>query len=130
MNITHNGVICSFLFFFNDTATTEIYTSVNTLSLHDALPISGTPVVEGAHGVHRLRLGEPADELGDPLVLRRFGALLARREQRERGDHGGEGDAPCRADPEDDRVRSHEPAHDAARAGWRRATELRHHPRF
>src|SRR5881628_2205187 len=32
-------------FFFNDTATTEIYTSVNTLSLHDALPISpsGSP---------------------------------------------------------------------------------------
>src|SRR5213594_5147068 len=29
--------------FFNDTATTEIYTSVHTLSLHDALPIcSGT----------------------------------------------------------------------------------------
>src|SRR5258708_33551406 len=27
---------CSFVFFFNDTATTEIY----TLSLHDALPIS------------------------------------------------------------------------------------------
>src|SRR5258708_32147569 len=29
----------SILFFFNDTATTEIY----TLSLHDALPISGEP---------------------------------------------------------------------------------------
>src|SRR2546427_5932487 len=28
---------CSFFFFFNDTATTEIY----TLSLHDALPICG-----------------------------------------------------------------------------------------
>src|SRR2546426_7718711 len=28
--------MCVFLFFFNDTATTEIY----TLSLHDALPIS------------------------------------------------------------------------------------------
>src|SRR2546430_15070173 len=28
-----------YFFFFNDTATTEIY----TLSLHDALPISGTP---------------------------------------------------------------------------------------
>ena len=27
--------MCSFFFFFNDTATTEIY----TLSLHDALPI-------------------------------------------------------------------------------------------
>src|SRR5216110_3182262 len=28
--------------FFNDTATTEIYTSSHTLSLHDALPICGT----------------------------------------------------------------------------------------
>src|SRR5213594_2294508 len=28
------------IFFFNDTANTEIYTSVHTLSLHDALPIS------------------------------------------------------------------------------------------
>src|SRR3989304_3754577 len=33
---------CSFFFFFNDTATTEIY----TLSLHDALPISIPP---GSH---------------------------------------------------------------------------------
>src|SRR6266540_2926605 len=31
-----NASACSFFFFFNDTATTEIY----TLSLHDALPIS------------------------------------------------------------------------------------------
>src|SRR6267143_7330312 len=30
--------LCSFFFFFNDTATTEIY----TLSLHDALPISSS----------------------------------------------------------------------------------------
>src|SRR5213595_4363353 len=29
-----------FFFFFNDTATTEIYTTEDTLSLHDALPIS------------------------------------------------------------------------------------------
>src|SRR5213594_5278786 len=36
-------VMCLFFFFFfNDTATTEIYTSVHTLSLHDALPI-GSP---------------------------------------------------------------------------------------
>src|SRR6056300_850013 len=27
------------IFFFNDTSTTEIYTNLNTLSLHDALPI-------------------------------------------------------------------------------------------
>src|SRR5213594_4673418 len=33
-------MIFSIFFFFNDTATTEIYTSVHTLSLHDALPIS------------------------------------------------------------------------------------------
>src|SRR3546814_20201670 len=31
-----------FRFFFNDTATTEIYTYGHTLSLHDALPISAT----------------------------------------------------------------------------------------
>src|SRR3712207_9092024 len=32
---TDTKIICSFCFFFNDTATTEIY----TLPLHDALPI-------------------------------------------------------------------------------------------
>src|SRR3546814_20631997 len=33
-------VVCTFkFFFFNDTATTEIYTYGHTLSLHDALPI-------------------------------------------------------------------------------------------
>src|SRR6056300_2117046 len=36
-DITHNTFI---VFFFNDTATTEIYPNLNTLSLHDALPIS------------------------------------------------------------------------------------------
>src|SRR5689334_24484690 len=35
-------------FFFNDTATTEIY----TLSLHDALPISAAP---GPYSTHRIR---------------------------------------------------------------------------
>ena len=37
-----------FFFFFNDTATTEIY----TLSLHDALPISKVPYLEigGSNG--------------------------------------------------------------------------------
>src|SRR6184192_2862300 len=40
MNLTDNGLIFFFFFFFfNDTATTEIYTSIDTLSLHDALPI-------------------------------------------------------------------------------------------
>src|SRR5438309_8377958 len=34
-----SGPICCLIFFFNDPATTEIY----TLSLHDALPISSPP---------------------------------------------------------------------------------------
>src|SRR5256885_3010415 len=41
-------LIVSFLFFFNDTATTEIY----TLSLHDALPIS-----RGSGGAGEARQG-------------------------------------------------------------------------
>src|SRR3712207_7012460 len=40
--------MCVRIFFFNDTATTEIY----TLSLHDALPISGT-----RHAYHALTYG-------------------------------------------------------------------------
>src|SRR3712207_8769822 len=39
-----------FVFFFNDTATTEIY----TLSLHDALPISRSERLERQEPVHRL----------------------------------------------------------------------------
>src|SRR3546814_12727347 len=33
-------LVSLYSFFFNDTATTEIYTYWHTLSLHDALPIS------------------------------------------------------------------------------------------
>ena len=40
----------SSIFFFNDTATTEIYTTANTLSLHDALPISHVHVRRAPHG--------------------------------------------------------------------------------
>src|SRR6059036_1236424 len=40
-------------FFFNDTPTTELYTTYDTLSLHDALPI--------LHGVARRRV-EGADD--------------------------------------------------------------------
>src|SRR2546426_3343041 len=38
--------LCYFFFFFNDTATTEIY----TLSLHDALPISEGDAVDSIIG--------------------------------------------------------------------------------
>src|SRR3712207_7119129 len=54
---------CFFLFFFNDTATTEIY----TLSLHDALPISarvGAGAVRGRPAPVRGLQGELPAELG------------------------------------------------------------------
>src|ERR1043166_10244424 len=56
--------LCYFFFFFNDTATTEIY----TLSLHDALPIyvrrdGGSPRGPlGSHG-HLFRSEEHTSEL-------------------------------------------------------------------
>src|SRR3712207_7859992 len=57
---------CRFVFFFNDTATTEIY----TLSLHDALPISGHAHRDGVHRVPR-RLA-PARHRGRPAAAARM----------------------------------------------------------
>src|SRR3712207_8380111 len=51
-------IVC---FFFNDTATTEIY----TLALHDALPISGAPAALRTSG--RSRAGLPPAERGGSL---------------------------------------------------------------
>src|SRR3546814_20678468 len=39
--LSRYSMLYIFVFFFNDTATTEIYTYWHTLSLHDALPICG-----------------------------------------------------------------------------------------
>src|SRR6202166_5456123 len=63
----------SLLFFFNDTATTEIY----TLSLHDALPISCSPATPTAgrsvcpSSAHSscLRSEEHTSELQSPFYL-------------------------------------------------------------
>src|SRR3712207_9025116 len=71
-------------FFFNDTATTEIY----TLSLHDALPIWGPRRGEGAdHQPARrlrthLRLGQK--RLGDPPERGRSHGALRLQQQRRR----------------------------------------------
>src|SRR6059036_3431873 len=77
MRLGHSLSVFAAFFFFNDTATTEIYTTYDTLSLHDALPISGrlaalhgrseverAPVDFPANRRHRLvsSLGAPADE--------------------------------------------------------------------
>src|SRR2546422_11079420 len=52
----------SIFFFFNDTATTEIY----TLSLHDALPISDDPRLPRAHRARgRLQAGRRDSERQD-----------------------------------------------------------------
>src|SRR2546430_12931951 len=52
--------VLAFFFFFNDTATTEIY----TLSLHDALPISwSSKSIDGFTSSEiRVRAGEMSDE--------------------------------------------------------------------
>src|SRR3712207_8537245 len=68
--------------FFNDTATTEIY----TLSLHDALPISRARTT--------LRDQAPAAAAGGPSPPRRTGRATAR---------AGRGSCPCRASSSRDR---------------------------
>src|SRR2546426_6293377 len=53
----------SFFFFFNDTATTEIY----TLSLHDALPISiRPPLPPASHGATRSAVRGPGTVAARP----------------------------------------------------------------
>src|SRR2546425_5172888 len=71
LSVCTDVVVCSFFFFFNDTATTEIY----TLSLHDALPIcsprcAGSPApsspagsVGGPTRAARVRSEEHTSEL-------------------------------------------------------------------
>src|SRR5256712_13347296 len=62
-----------FVFFFNDTATTEIY----TLSLHDALPISAVAEVVDVVGVAAAlaQLDQVADDR-DEVVLREDRVVL------------------------------------------------------
>src|SRR2546425_8102257 len=72
-----------FFFFFNDTATTEIY----TLSLHDALPISASRVA-GRSDELDLRRQSPADRV-DGESDRRRARGNARRADRVRGVRAG-----------------------------------------
>src|SRR6266581_1263910 len=66
------GFLCGLSFFFNDTATTEIY----TLSLHDALPISWSSIgLEDAGQIAKIRIDprdrseEHTSELQSPVHL-------------------------------------------------------------
>src|SRR2546426_7669282 len=103
-----SSLSCAFFFFFNDTATTEIY----TLSLHDALPISGGPRVgppvdcapqERSQYLAALEAGgshsRGRQERGRPWKpVRRMDDHVAGRErQRYSGrDHDSRGNPQCR----------------------------------
>src|SRR2546422_7440166 len=92
-------VVRFFFFFFNDTATTEIY----TLSLHDALPISRLVLLQVhadqhlARGAEVLHLGLEAgavERLADALDVGR--ALVADLDQRAAGELDREVEAAVR----------------------------------
>src|SRR2546422_7251368 len=85
-----------FFFFFNDTATTEIY----TLSLHDALPISRRPRQLGrdhgaatGRGCHARKLGRDVRSQPPGVLLRGAGgdppsARVDRKSTRLNSSHG------------------------------------------
>src|SRR5256885_9248446 len=82
---------CSFFFFFNDTATTEIY----TLSLHDALPISRDRETERGEPAERRpeRSGDLAVDL--LVVADRRKAHRGRGDVRRSEEHTSELQSPC-----------------------------------
>src|SRR5881398_2549809 len=80
-------------FFFNDTATTEIYTLSDTLSLHDALPICRGAARHSAAALHAPHYADHqrGPPLGEPRVRDR--AAVRAHQVRGRGldgDAGGE----------------------------------------
>src|SRR3989449_6317002 len=80
--------LCHF-FFFNDTATTEIY----TLSLHDALPISGGVALAPVVRLGSVRLGRtPLDgrgvAVGRCAGSRQHGGKIDRKSTRLNSSHG------------------------------------------
>src|SRR3546814_20483671 len=60
--------------FFNDTATTEIYTYLHTLSLHDALPISLCAEALARSGIGALGLID-LDHIAESNINRQLHAL-------------------------------------------------------
>src|SRR5213595_4276451 len=76
-------------FFFNDTAPTEIYTTEDTLSLHDALPISGAaprggPAARSPPPLSRPRSEEHTSELQSPSVISYAVFCLKKKKMRMR----------------------------------------------
>src|SRR3546814_12527309 len=78
-------IVCLVSFFFNDTATTEIYTYGHTLALHDALPI--WPAC----------FRQKTDDADRPRAKRRAKPRLARFLHLIGQANRTEGDQPCPA---------------------------------
>src|SRR3546814_3084271 len=74
--VSHSIII---LFFFNDTATTEIYTYLHTLSLHDALPISSARQGRQVRSIQPVR--QMAARRRQCPVFRRLGEISRRSEE-------------------------------------------------
>src|ERR1043165_9634146 len=92
----HSNSVCTFWFFFNDTATTEIY----TLSLHDALPISRAAAglgpghaPRGGGAAHLRSVDARAPPPGARAVAGRLGPI---RGEPARGRGAGGGGHPSR----------------------------------
>src|SRR2546422_10769523 len=78
---------CAFFFFFNDTATTEIY----TLSLHDALPISRVQRRTPRRGVPSVRRADARgrrDRGDEPHRRDDAGGARDRKSTRLNSSHG------------------------------------------
>src|SRR2546426_8909029 len=75
-----------FFFFFNDTATTEIY----TLALHDALPISREHLVQGVTDEQDVDAARIEQAREQRIVARECDDPLTRSE-----DHTSELESPC-----------------------------------
>src|SRR5881398_3579895 len=91
-----HATACRWCFFFNDTATTEIYTLSDTLSLHDALPICPRRDRRGARRrcrgpptACRWRSEEHTSELQSPLNISYAVFCLKKKKHRLPAPHRG-----------------------------------------
>src|ERR1035438_10930760 len=87
------------LFFFNDTATTEIY----TLSLHDALPIYAEVRANGSPGLWRRRLrqdrGRSEEHTSELQSLRHLACRLLLEKKKNTTSGSGRGDVSQQQPP-------------------------------
>src|SRR5215203_7520252 len=95
---------CFFFFFFNDTATTEIY----TLSLHDALPIPRREALGRGAGCGRHRRATPrSEEHTSELQSRQYLVCRLLLEKKKRTQQQARASEEMRDQSEDDAADRH-----------------------